>query len=66
MTTLWNPRKPLSQPPHYGHVGHPEQPKSTPADLAVSGAKTALFEAHEHRTRKNIYTSFDKGLRGTR
>lgn len=66
MTTLWRPGKALNQPPHFGHVGHPDQPKSNPADLALSQAKNAQFESLEYRKKHSVHTPFDKGRKGTR
>ncbi len=38
MTTLWNPRKPLNQPPHFGRMA----PRDTPfRDDAITAAAVA-------------------------
>ena len=46
MTTLWNRKKPLSQPPHYGRIGYqPEQAKACPiATDATAVVKGAQFD----------------------
>jgi hypothetical protein len=49
MTTLWNPRKPLNQPPHFGRVG--AKPENRPdasareAERAIHAAQFARDEA---------------------
>jgi hypothetical protein len=37
--SLWNPRKPLNQPPSFGRVGTPDTP--TPSDYTATQAAVA-------------------------
>lgn len=54
MSTLWNPRKPLNQPPHFGRVGMQITPPARVSRAehdALRAVQTAQFE-REHQTLK--------------
>ena len=63
MTTLWNPRRHLNQPPGYGTT---TAVKGTPTScpIAESAALEALKEAQLRRTRNSGSTPFDRGRKG--
>lgn len=46
MTTLWNPRKPLTQPPHFRKGMSPAKPQ----DAVVRDALLALRHARNERS----------------
>ena len=53
MTTLWNRKKPLSQPPHYGRIGaHPEQAKACPIATDTTAAVKGVQFARQAKTIK--------------
>jgi hypothetical protein len=62
MSTLWNPRRPLTQPPSYGRI---TTVKSTPTScpIAESAALDALKESRVTRARKAGKTAFDAGVK---
>ncbi len=49
MTTLWNPKKPLTQPPHYRSGAAPAPAKEDPAVVA---AVIALKHARNERSNR--------------
>ena len=63
MSTLWDPRRPLNQPPGYGTT---TAVKGTPTScpIAEGAALAALKEAQRGRARKSGATAFDHGRKG--
>lgn len=61
--SLWNPRRPLNQPPSYGQV---TTVKGTPTScpIAESEALATLKQARYRRTRNSMSTAFDHGRKG--
>lgn len=53
MTTLWNPRKPLNQPPHFGLVGSVRAADSKPHDSAERAAINAAYDAQAERRKRS-------------
>lgn len=52
MTTLWNPKKPLNQPPHFGRVsGKTEIKRDDVATAAKRAHQEAQFARFEQTTR---------------
>lgn len=47
MSTLWNPRRPLDQPPGFGGIAQASPPSSTPAERI---ARAILIETGRART----------------
>ena len=44
--SLWNPKKPLNQPPHFGRVGQQREP--TPkADAAARAVRESQFKRQD-------------------
>lgn len=60
--SLWNPRRPLNQPPHYGAI---TAVKGTPTSnpIAESEALAALKEAQRGRARRAGSNAFDRGVK---
>lgn len=49
MSTLWNPRKPLNQPPFYGRVAVRDTTANTVAELTAKAVhKVAQFDRLAH------------------
>ena len=47
MTTIWNPRRPLNQPPHFGRVG--AQPSPVVRNAEQEAARRAINESQFQR-----------------
>lgn len=62
MTSLWNPRKALNQPPNYGQV---TTVKGTPTSepLVEREARYALKESAIGRRNRASATAFDRGTK---
>ena len=53
MTTLWNPRKPLNQPPHFRSMGtDPSPARDDAGTIAANTHRGAQFERHEKTARR--------------
>lgn len=67
MTTLWNPRKPLNQPPHFGRVGAVIAHTNPVVCPAERTAINALYDGKLHRgKRAGEGTAFDRSTKGSR
>ncbi|MBL7091713.1 hypothetical protein [Acidovorax sp.] len=66
--SLWNPRKPLNQPPHFGTVGAVQASPVTKFDDALHKAQEALYDAKVQRSKRagSRSTVFDRGSSGSR
>ena len=63
--SLWNPRKPLNQPPHFGRGAvQYEQPRKF--DPAVQAATEAIEDGKRFRRQRAGTTAFDKSTSGSR
>lgn len=63
--SLWNPRKPLNQPPRYGQIT-PQQEPPPPYDPLTQILRDAEFAAKAKRGRKSVVSVFDKSTKGSR
>ena len=54
MTTLWNPRKPLNQPPHFRTVSVPPPPQNPVERAALVALNHARNERSQPKSRKAI------------
>lgn len=68
MTTLWNPKRPLNQPPHFGLVGAKEAPKQTAFDEVAQKVSEALYDSQSTRRKRagSFKTVFDRSTSGSR
>lgn len=67
MSTLWNPRKPLNQPPHFGIVGAAETVDSKQFDAALQKAKDAHYDSQAGRRKRSTERAiFDRSTKGSR
>ena len=44
--SLWNPKKPLNQPPHFGRVGRQREP-APKADAAARAVRESQFKRQD-------------------
>jgi hypothetical protein len=65
MSTLWNPRRPLNQPPHYGHVTAAAE-QSKPFDHAADKAAEAIYPSQSTRRKRSDKSVFDRSTKGSR
>lgn len=63
--SLWNPRKPPNQPPHFGR-GQVQYETASKYDPAVQAAKEAIEDGKRYRRKRAGTTAFDKGTSGSR
>lgn len=52
MASLWNPRKPLNQPPHFGRVGRQSDAKPDATARAAERAIHAAQFARDHAAQR--------------
>lgn len=66
--SLWNPRKPLNQPPHFGALGAVQASTHTKFNEALHKANEALYDAKTTRSKRagNRTTVFDRSTSGSR
>lgn len=64
--SLWNPKKPLNQPPHFGKTGAAAHDKGAKVDPVVAGALLALREGTDIRRLRKDATIFDRATKGSR
>lgn len=63
---LWNPNKPLNQPPHFGKAGAQIKGLNRKYDTATAAVERASREGMEIRRVRSTSTPFDRGTKGSR
>ena len=64
--SLWNPRKPLNQPPHFGRVGAVIAHTNPVVCQAERTAINAEYDAKVSRRKRSTTSMFDRSTKGSR
>lgn len=64
--SLWNPKKALNQPPHFGRVGAVIAKATPVVSDAERIAINAQFDAQAERRKRSTTSMFDRSTRGAR
>lgn len=64
--SLWNPKKPLNQPPHFGLVGCIKASEVKPHDASERAAINAEYDAKVSRRKRSTTSMFDRSTKGSR
>ena len=64
--SLWNPSKPLNQPPNFGRVGAVSMNETKPITPAEQTAINAMYDSQSGRRDRCYATAFDRSTKGSR